>query len=302
MDDVQRAYYNVCFQRDFHAKKDTEFQRWFVRLATHAYGADFQSVRASGPYGDFKADGLRISTGTVFQCYGPQGMKVSALSDKIRNDFSGARAHWPDMKAWVLVLNTNEGLPAPSTQLLDKLREENEEIHIGVWMEVHLRELVQELDLDAHESLFGYAPSVSGISTLALDDIIPIIDDLVQAEPTAGEEPLLPPSVQKLQRNSLSHDATELLRIGRRKEHLVSKYFASTIRVEIGERIAEAFRRRYANLKEQGHSPDLIFGHLQAYAGATNEPRRLSASLAVISYFFERCDIFEDPAYEAGEQ
>ena len=294
MDDVQRAYYNVCFQRDFHAKKDVEFQRWFVQLASHAYGSDFESVRASGPYGDFKADGRRISTGTVFQCYGPQGIKVKELDAKIRDDFDGARHKWTNMREWVLVINTNEGLPPTSIQLLDQLRSDYPEIRISVWIEAQLRGLIRQLDLDALEDLFGYAPSMSGISTLVLEDIIPLIDELAQKEPLAGEEPISPPSIEKLQRNSLSTDAIELLRIGRRKEHLVSTYFLNTTRVEIGERIAEDFRQRYADLKQQGHTPDLIFGHLQAYAGAAGEPSRQAAGLAVLSYFFERCDIFED--------
>ena len=38
-----------------------------------------------------------------------------------------------------------------------------------------------------------------------------------------------------------------------------------------------------------------MFGHLQQYAGMGGEPPRQAAVLAVLSYFFERCDIFEDP-------
>ena len=38
--------------------------------------------------------------------------------------------------------------------------------------------------------------------------------------------------------------------------------------------------------------------HLQHYAGTGGEPKQQNAALAVLSYFFERCDIFEDP--EAG--
>ncbi len=67
-------------------------------------------------------------------------------------------------------------------------------------------------------------------------------------EPTPGEEPLDPPSVDKLDRNALSPEAASLLRIGRRKEGLVALYFQTHPRPETGERIAEMFRGRYRAL------------------------------------------------------
>ena len=100
-----------------------------------------------------------------------------------------------------------------------------------------------------------------------------------------GSEPLAPPSVQKLQRNSLSPSASELLRVGRRKEHLVSQYLSSTVRIELGERIAEAFRHRYAALKSQDYPAELIFQNLQEYAGGSGAPTTQAAGLAVLSYF-----------------
>ena len=116
-----------------------------------------------------------------------------------------------------------------------------------------------------------------------------------RTDPQPGEEPVTPPSVDKLEKNSLSEDAAELLRVGRLKEALVETWFMKDRRADLGEQIAEAFRRRYARLRDTGYSPDEIFGHLQQYAGAGGEPRRQTAVLAVLSYFFERCDIFDDP-------
>ena len=81
---------------------------------------------------------------------------------------------------------------------------------------------------------------------------------------------------------------------GRRKERLVETWFNRTPNVDMGERIAEAFRGRYAELKGTGRSADKIFTHLQQYAGTGGDPAQQNAALAVLSYFFERCDIFED--------
>ena len=127
-----------------------------------------------------------------------------------------------------------------------------------------------------------------------LADLRPVIDTLQRMDTVPGQEPPTPPSVDKLARNSLSEDAAGLLQLGRRKEALVETWFSKSPNVDLGERIAEAFRHRYAELKKSGTSSDAIFTHLQQYAGMGGEPPRQNAALAVLSYFFERCDIFED--------
>lgn len=299
MDEVQQAFYRALFRNAFLEKKGTEFQDWFVRLASSAFGADFEPVRAYGKRGDLKCDGRRLSTRTIFQCYAPHQMDERKLIRKIDDDYLGAIEHWQDwMVEWVLVHNDSRGLSPDVIRHLDRCRTANSGVTISVWQEPELRQqLVESLSLSDLQSIFGFAPSKAGIETLVMDDLKPIIDQLQRIEPSPGEEPLAPPSVRKLERNELSSDVTELLRVGRRKEALVADYFLNHPRPDLGEEVAEAFRVRYAQLKEHGRAPDDIFHHLQQYAG-TNGPRRQGAALAVLSYFFERCDIFEDASDE----
>ena len=295
MDDAQETIYRLRFRVAFLEKKGTEFQDWFVRLAGYAFGADFEAVRPYGKYGDFKCDGRRVSTRTIFQCYAPYKQTAAGLNKKIDGDFRGARGHWDAwMNEWVLVHNSTQGLPASSYQLIDRLRESHPQVKIEVWTAPKLHELAAALPLSAQQALFGYAPTKTGVETLMLEDLKPVIDVLQRMDTVPGEEPLTPPSVDKLARNALSDDAAGLLKLGRRKEAMVETWFSKSPNAELGERIAEAFRRRYAELKVNGRPPDSIFTHLQQYAGMGGEPARQSAALAVLSYFFERCDIFED--------
>ena len=120
---------------------------------------------------------------------------------------------------------------------------------------------------------------------MVLEDIKPIIDELERMDPEPGQEPLTPPSVDKLVKNALSDDAATLLLAGRRKESLVDTWFRKNPRPELGERIAEAFRQRYAHLSETERSPDQIFAKLQQYAGMGGSPRRQAAALAVLFLF-----------------
>ena len=201
------------------------------------------------------------------------------------------------MAEWALVHNDTQGLPPSTIKLIDELRKEYTDVKIVVWMEPTLQELAASLPLADQRAIFGFAPSKTGMETLMLDDVKPVIEELQRQDPIPSDEPLKPPSVDKLAKNSLSEDAACLLRVGRRKEALVETWFRRNPNAELGEQIAEAFRRRYAQLKELGRPADSIFTHLQQYAGAGGEPRQQNAALAVLSYFFERCDIFEDPEY-----
>jgi hypothetical protein len=73
MDELQRSIYVDRFRLAFHPQQGTAFQDWFVRLAGHAFGADFEEVR-------------------------PYGVKLIA---KVDQDFHGARSHWAaEMAEW----------------------------------------------------------------------------------------------------------------------------------------------------------------------------------------------------------
>jgi len=50
-------------------------------------------------------------------------------------------------------------------------------------------------------------------------------------------------------------------------------------------------------LKADRLTPDTIFGELRKFCGGFNAlpPRQEGAVYAVLAYFFERCDIFEEP-------
>lgn len=296
LDPVQSSFYSLHFKVAFNVKKGMEFQDWFVLLAGYAFGPDFEEVRPYGPKGDLKCDGRKISTGTIFQSYAPYLMKDTDLSAKIVEDFKGAHKNWGDaMKGWVLVHNDGRGLPPAGTIALDALRKEHPSILIEVWSEPELHAIHTTIPLSGQEALYGFAPSLRLVDGLALADLVPIIESLAMAEPSAVDPPLHPPSVDKLRKNHLSSEAAVLLQMGRRKSGLVSVFFKRGARVELGEKIAQAFRDRYALLRELGLPADAMFAQFQDYAGAKGNPKTQGAALAVITYFFDSCDIFEDP-------
>ena len=158
--------------------------------------------------GTLKCDGRLVSVGAIFQVYAPYLMKESDLNAKVKEDFEGALFHWDGwLKTWIFVHNDARGLPAGVVQYLDLLRSQNPKVKIEVWSEPELLSLLQMMDLAAHQLMFGYAPSLAVVDRLAMQDLVPIIEALSRAEPSVTDPPLTPPSLQKLQRNSLSSDA-----------------------------------------------------------------------------------------------
>ena len=300
MDETQRSFYGLKFEVAFLREKGKSFEILFARVMGHAFPSDFEPVRPYGPKGDLKCDGYRRSDGTVFQSYAPDAMKLETLLAKIDNDFNGAVVHWGSrMKGWTFVHNDDRGLPAEATQKFVDLRAANPDITIDVFSYSEMREIVLSLSVTKLEDLFGLAPSQRTLEKLGFAELRPVLLSIQRGEPEA-EPPLTAPSPYKLQRNSLSQDAADFLRQGRRREKLVQDFFDSWPNPGFGEEIAEAFRMKYQTLKAIRLTPDEIFTELQTFTGGMDGvPSHQAAVLAVMSYFFERCDIFEDTGQDA---
>jgi hypothetical protein len=296
MDSLQRNVYSLRFELDYRTKKGTEFQDWFVKVAGLAYGADFDPIRNYGAMGDFKCDGRRLSTGTIFQCYAPGEVKEAEIIAKINADLPGAVGHWVGfMREWCFVSNDPRGLPPTVAKHLDAMEAHYPGITIVRWSEASLRDLVFAVSDDQMTHLFGYAPTLAMLSQVGFADLKPVLEDIMQKQPDPLNEPTKPPSPSKIEKNNLSASAGELLRVGRLKERLVGDFLSQSAWPENANRIAKAIRDHYKGLIALGLSADEIFGRLRLFVGHSAEPVREAAELAVLSYFFHRCDIFEDP-------
>jgi hypothetical protein len=295
LDDTQRSFYGLKFEITFLREKGKAFETFFSRVMAHGFAGDFQPVRPYGPKGDLKCDGFRASDGTVFQSYAPDAIRLAALLAKIDDDFHGAVRHWGSrMRRWKFVHNDGRGLPAEAVQKLFDLRAAHPAIEISVLGEAELRNIVMGLALHQLEDLFGAVPSQRTLEQLNFAALRTVIMAIQRREPNAAP-PMSAPSAQKLENNALSGDAAGLLHQGRRREKLVQDFFDAWPDPSFGEDVAEAFRARYQALKAVGLGPDQIFHQLQTFAGGMDgEPSHQGAVLAVMSYFFERCDIFED--------
>lgn len=303
--DAGRIFQCQNFKFDWHTSTGLAFQDLFASVMENAWPSDFQRVDPlGGQTGDLKCDGYWESHRCVFQCYGPASMRDRIVIRKIKGDLEGAVTHWHGrMSRWTFVHNQIQGLTARVVQCLDDLKREHPGVEISVWGWPQMREQFRRLSDEARAELFGYPPSANLVHDLGFGDLVPIVGQIAKGEPSPADEFGKPPSVTKLQKNSLDPDSASFLQVGRLRVRLVEEYFEQHHDPALGDKIANAMRVQYQVLTNSGLGPNDVLFELQRFAGwdARAANRHNAAVLAVIMYFFDRCDIFEDPDEDTDE-
>lgn len=104
---------------------------------------------------------------------------------------------------------------------------------------------------------------------------------------------------EKIRRNGLGAPTARSLSLGMAQFHEVERYVTHLAQVDTTypERLRAGFVDRYNQLVEGGVSGDGLFEALRLFAcrGAPGDFVRNAASVAVLAYFFQKCDVFEAP-------
>lgn len=299
MEQFQRHFFSDRFGLAFMRSKGTAFQDLFTHLMELAYPDDFVTVRPYGASGDLKCDGYLTSQKAVHQCYAPREMKLALLLTKMKVDFTGALGHWKSQMAkWILVHNDNEGIPAEALQLLNDFSANNAAVTTHQWGYNALLDIVLKLPIEKLERLLGPAPPLGAVATIGNDDIAAAVHGIQQFDPGIANDVPVAPTTAKLNENGFSTPVRELLRGGMIGAERVGVFFARYPVPDFVDKVAAAFRREYDKLGSNGDlAPDSVYNELFRFAGGdVGDERRRAAVLAVLSYFFERCDIFKEPA------
>lgn len=303
MDQLMRAFYDHRFETYFRSKRGKDFQDLFADIMAHRYGTSFHRVCPWGQQGDWKCDGYLKSEEMLFACYAPREMKDTKTARKIDEDFSGAVAQWKKyMQKWVFVHNDPEGLSPRVTQKLLELGRRCPDIDVRHWGIIEVKSKCLELQQSDLEEILGKAPDKKAMMNTGMEELVPVLKT-IEDMPPEGQQDLSQPSADKIEHNMLSESVRSLLKAGMTKAPLVRRYFQSNSSPEKRDSIAKAFKRRYQEFRNANLPPDEIFAKLHEHVGgeAQSAPKRLCAEFAVLSHFFETCDIFENAPSEDGE-
>jgi len=293
---ITDAFYENKFENEFLRARGDSFQTFFERLMGLAYKTDFIPCRPWGKQGDLKNDGYLKSERRLFQVYAPNEMNGSKAKAKITEDFLGALEYWKvHFDNWVFVHNAIDGLPPHVHKLLLDFESANPGIQVQTWGLEELRLVFRKLSNDDKASWFGLTPTEETKIHLGFSDL-KVVFERIATLPAPVMSDVKDVPTGKIEANALSEAVTQLLKEGMIKSPLVSDFISKWHDETLGERMAEAFKTEYLRLRDT-YTPNKIFSELQAWAGGDyrGAPEHELAVLTVIAYYFERCDIFEEP-------
>jgi hypothetical protein len=118
---------------------------------------------------------------------------------------------------------------------------------------------------------------------------------LGSAQPVLDDSLTIVPPKDKIRRNSLSPRTEHLVALGLLQVKQVSDFLDRNPDMEFGERLKQGFVDEYERLKNvEGLNGDVLFDSLFDFScqGRTDFKER-AAGLAILVYFFEKCDVFE---------
>ncbi len=297
MDELTKAYYESQFEIRFLRLKGTAFQDFFSDIMELRYPSDFIRVRPWGKVGDRKCDGYLKSKRSLFQVYAPNDLSAVETINKIDEDFHGAMPYWEKFfDSWIFVHNSRDGLGPDVTAKLLSLSEIARPVSILHWGFEEIRGEVFQLCEENLVRLLGYAPSNRAMNQLRYDHIRAVLLNVSKREPSQNLE-IRPVPGNKIKYNMLSSNVEIMLNSGMRKANLVREFFQSHSDPRYGDIVAADFNEKYQEIRKVTIDPDEIFHELQVFAAgeARLDPGIECATLAVLAYLFEECEIFERP-------
>ncbi|MGI8514250.1 MAG: ABC-three component system protein [Acidimicrobiia bacterium] len=304
MQERVRGLYAYAFRDRYRGAFGSAFQDLFSEIMEHVYpDGDFVRVRPWGNVGDQKNDGYIRSSRQLFAVYGPHGPTATEVCSKVTSDYEGAVPHWEEwFEEFIFVHNDPDGVGPQLARTILELDARVDDLSVTQWGMEPLQTRALNLDDDRLRLLFPDVPTIDDFFEPSMPEIERVIEQLARS-PLPADTDVRPPPPDKLDFNGFSDDVRSLFFLGMKTSPRVGLLFQPRLSDPTArDRIAAAFRAKYANLRSAGLYPDQIYDELRTWVGGVG-PKPSSREVAVygiLSYFFEECDIFLRPE-EVGE-
>lgn len=300
MDNMERAFYDMKFDLLFQSKTANEFQMFFNQIMSARYPGDFVATRPWGQLGDEKCDGYILSTGTFYQVYAPDELEYKATIKKMETDFVGALSKWGEkIRIWVFVHNSKTGVPPHVLQKLTAFQAEHPKIsfsHIG---KSELKTTLFETSEQRIRDILGAVPTYSDVNNLSMESIKKTLLGISMSSAPVGSE-VKPVSQKKLEANGLSAATKQLFEVGMIKSNLIESFFTQWYDPSLEENTASEMNKIYKAAVKDCTTPDDVFQRIFTTISGSDigNPTATISGLTIMAYFFQTCDIFEQPREE----
>lgn len=301
--------------RNEHETKFNELQgdafEEYVSAVLKAVDPDFVNPDAIGNRGDKGCDGISGDGKTLYACYGksPKTLKHGRedyLVHKMEDDLNKCLKNWPTVQAWRFVTNAPFGDKATKKYL--ELRNQHKPdsaspLSIKRWGCQELWEEFAKVPEEKMKTLLDPAPHAQDAR----------FEDIVEAIESIGSGSINIPqtlrigevSPTKMEHNHIDGADIYAFNQGRQRAPDIKKWFDAQPDATLYDKKAQLLRERYEEAKKSSTDPREIVEQLYIYIGGPDfrlNQSRSMAVYAVVAYFFDQCDIFEDPYDETHDE
>jgi hypothetical protein len=316
MDATQKLLARKLFKLRVHEAQATEYQRLFEKVMGYRF-QEFVPIKPYGNVGDGGNDGYIPSTGTYYQVYAPEAPAssptIAKAAKKVADDFVLLLEHWQEVRpicAYCFVFNDKYlGSPKPVEDALAVIRKSHNldaRVFLAKHLEAEALQLPDDQVFDVIDTIVSEPVVFPPVDFTVLGEVIGHV--MGTKVPVDGDALLKAPDFEeKIQFNGLTKGVAGLLTAGSYQREVVVDFFSKNsefarqkLRDHIASMYRESLQRISALIADPRERGDLVFFDLR---GRMTPPKTESSALAsaqeavtvVIAFYFEACDVFEDP-------
>jgi len=270
----------------------------------------YTSVKPYGNIGDRKNDGYIKEEGTYFQVYAPEDIsKERTIYDavsKLREDFKGLLKHWDDLckiRSFYFVVNDKyKGLDTRINEELLALSKEFPDIDFIQFLATEVEQIFLSLSKSDMMDVIGIIPSTEKlIMQIEMGPLQRAVRYVIENYKIANLTATLnaPEFNMKISFNNLSSPVSNLLNTGSLHMAALDEFFKHDQEFT-RDTLQKVFMSYYAESKkiigdDLDDAPDIRFFYMLRKCIPSGAEYVQNAVLVLMSYFFESCDIFEEP-------
>jgi hypothetical protein len=275
------------------------FETFFHRLMTYRH-PDFLDVRTAGRLGDQGSDGLLLSERKLYASYAPEVFSVDKLEKKFTEDLTKARAKRADQfDVFVFVHNDLRGMHPSVATLLSNASRDHQPIRFEQIGYKHLLNEISRLERHEVEDVLDMQlPIQDLVFGVALEELEPLLQHLRENRKQPDfDAPIETVSKLKLDFNEFSDETKDELRRSMYLSSEIESYYQNRVDVTERDEVASAFQEEYRRIRLDTEDPDTTLWYLEQYVlgNGSPPPQQRRGTTAILAYFFQTCDIFENP-------
>ena len=297
----------LLFKLKIYDLEGTSFENFFIDIMERS-DTEFRPVKNRGRFGDRSNDGFNQTSGKYYQVFAPLNPSLSfdKAVKKCKEDFEKLYKHWnpiAEIKEYYFVYNDKfKGTDSELEAELAKIKKDYKLDHTGVFLATDLKKVLFQLDESAIRSVVGHIPKVNSQEIINYTDLSDIIEHIINYQIKDNSEltyERVPEFYEKVEINNFSKSVLNLLEKASYQIYAIEDFFKENgshkreiFAMKLNSIYKEKIETANFDTSDENYS-DLLFFMILNEIKIDDRGTMMEASLSLMSYYFESCDIFE---------